>query len=61
MSDIIISEFLCVLQNKFGNIPSFNLQHILVGFFNEDEIRASKNIIYDVAQSCLRKTKRVVL
>ena len=61
MSDIIISEFLCVLQNKFGNIPSFNLQNLLVGFFNENEIRASKTLFMMLLKSCLRKMKWVVL
>ncbi len=54
MSDpIIISEFLFVLQNKYGNIPNFNLQNMLVAFYNEDEVRASKTIVFDVAKTLM--------
>jgi hypothetical protein len=52
---IVISEFLFFLQNKHGNMPNFNLQNILVSFYNEEEIRASKVTLFDFANTVLDK------
>ncbi len=48
---VVIAELLFVVQNKHGTIPSLNLQSILVGFYNEEEVKACKAILYEFAHS----------
>lgn len=55
--ELILSEVLFVIQNKFGVVPNNNLQNVLTSFYSDDEIIKAKKCLHDIAvKLCGAKT-----
>jgi hypothetical protein len=47
--DLILSEVLFVIQNKFSVVPNNNLHNVLTSFYSDDEILKAKKCLHDIA------------
>jgi len=46
MADVVISETLCFIANKFSIVTRLQLKSILVGFYSEDELSNAKDALF---------------
>ncbi len=44
--EVVVSEILCFILNKFGKAPENNIKVIVTTFYNEAEIAAGKELFY---------------
>ena len=49
MADVIISEVLCFIANKFSVITKIQLKSILVGFYTEEELSEAKDGLFAIS------------
>ena len=49
MADVVISEVLCFMFNKYGNVANENLKVIVSDFLKDDELTNAKNKLNEVA------------
>jgi len=46
MADVVVSEVLCFLFNKFVKCPKMQLKNVLVSFYSEDELIEAKDVLW---------------
>jgi hypothetical protein len=51
--EIIVSEILCFIHNKFGNLSFANIKSLIVGFYDEEDVVAAKTLLHQIAVKLL--------
>jgi len=46
MAEIVVSELLCFVFNKFGDFKKAQLKSVLIGFYTENELDAAKDQLF---------------
>lgn len=50
MASPILSELLCFLTSYFGKVPKVELISIIVGFYDDEEVLAAKELLFRLAE-----------
>jgi len=50
MAGYFVNELLCFLMSYYGKMPKYELISILVGFYEDDELVAAKELMFEVAE-----------
>lgn len=44
--ELVVSEALCFLFNKFGKVPEKNIKSVVINFYNDEEVSSAKDLLY---------------